>query len=76
MAQISASRLKPGMVYQAHYGPRTITRVAPERDTSGRHWLKWFWKPEQRLDGGMDCGFGGVLVESADVCMVTVEVQP
>jgi hypothetical protein len=69
--QIAASQIKPGMTYVAHYGPRVVTAVEIVSER-GRRWLKWFWQPEQRLDGGMDCGFGGVLADSAEAYMVEV----
>lgn len=72
--QINAAQLKPGMTYMTHYGPRVVTRVFQETE-AGRRWLKWTWKPQPRKDGGMDCGYGGVLADSAEACRVTVEVQ-
>jgi hypothetical protein len=70
--QIAASDLKPGMTYMTHYGPRVITAVefVTER---GRRWFKWFWEPQQRLDGGTDCGFGGVIAQEAGALMVNVD---
>jgi hypothetical protein len=74
--QIAASQLKAGMTYVPHFdggaSARVINKVFTERDTRGREWLKWTWTPAQRLDGGMDCGFGGIWAEFADGHLVTV----
>lgn len=68
--QIPAAQLKPGMVYVTHYGERAIKSAGVEREF-GRDWFVWRWDRVSRVDG-IDCGYGGVLLESAGDELVTV----
>lgn len=34
------------------------------RHREGRQWVYWFWKPEARNDGQMDCGYSGMKEDS------------
>lgn len=38
---------------------REVLRVEL-RHRQGYQWVYWFWKPEPRNDGRMDCGYSGM----------------
>lgn len=44
---------------------RTLTFVGDVKE-HGKQWRVWKWKPEQKPDGRMDCGYGGIAHDAPD----------
>lgn len=69
--KIPAASIQPGMQVVTTGGLRTVTSVGPYTSFK-REMFGWKWTPAVREDGRMDCGYSGICVQQADVCMVEV----
>ena len=76
MHRIAVKELQPGMrVLLSDGSERELTSVG-EYTSFGMPMFGWRWIPGTRKDGGMDCGYSGVSVETAGRHFVRIAPEP
>lgn len=53
---------------------RRITAVRVKTEY-GKRWLLWYWKPQARPDGRIDCGYSGHTIDDELVAMLVARAK-